>query len=201
MKSVYDFVVKPLNSRYNNKKIINGKELLINTSIYNHEFTSREAVVKSLPIIGETNVKVGDIVVVHHNLFRRWHNVRGEEKNSYGYFNKENYFVSKDQVFLIKRNKKYIAVDGYCFVKPIFSQDKFNVSKEQPLKGILKHADTKAKSFGLKEGDLVGFSPFDEYEFVLDGQRMYRVMTQFITIKHEYQGDEKEYNPSWAQGG
>jgi len=53
----------------------------------------------------------------------------------------------------------------------------------------------------LQKEDLVGFSPDDEYEFVIDGQRLYRVMTQFITIKYEYQGDEEEYNPSWAQGG
>ena len=32
-----------------------------------------------------------------------------------------------------------------------------------------------------------------------NGKRLYRVMTQFITIKYEYQGNEEEYNPSWAQ--
>ena len=37
-----------------------------------------------------------------------------------------------------------------------------------------------------------------EYEFVVDGEKMYRVMSQFITIKYEYQGNEEEYNPSWA---
>ena len=30
-------------------------------------------------------------------------------------------------------------------------------------------------------------------------KRLYRVMTQFITIKYEYQGNEEEYNPSWAE--
>ena len=47
--------------------------------------------------------------------------------------------------------------------------------------------------------DLVGFTPFSTYEFIVDGQRQYRVMTQFITIKYEYQGNEEAYNPSWAQ--
>ena len=49
------------------------------------------------------------------------------------------------------------------------------------------------------KNELVGFTPFSKYEFVLNGNRLYRVMTQFITIKYEYQGDEKEYNPSWAK--
>ena len=51
-------------------------------------------------------------------------------------------------------------------------------------------------SFNL--GDLVGFTPFSKYEFVVDGERLYRVYSKFITIQYEYQGDEEEYNPSWA---
>jgi hypothetical protein len=65
---------------------------------------------------------------------------------------------------------------------------------ERPLVGIVKHTDGRA------EGDrLVGFTPFSTYEFIIDGRRLYRVMTQFITIKYEYQGNEEEYNPSWAK--
>ena len=47
--------------------------------------------------------------------------------------------------------------------------------------------------------ELIGFTPNSEYEFIVDGERLYRVLSKFITIKYEYQGDEKEYNPSWAQ--
>ena len=50
----------------------------------------------------------------------------------------------------------------------------------------------------INNGDLVGFIPDIEYEFIIDGERLYRILTQFITIKYEYQGDEEEYNPSWA---
>ncbi len=38
-----------------------------------------------------------------------------------------------------------------------------------------------------------------EYEFNIEGQRLYRVPTNQITIKYEYQGDEEEYNPSSTQ--
>ena len=41
--------------------------------------------------------------------------------------------------------------------------------------------------------------PFSTYEFIIDGKRLYRVMTKFITIKYEYQGKEEEYNPSLAE--
>ncbi len=62
----------------------------------------------------------------------------------------------------------------------------------------MKCADKSLINNGIKNGDLVGFSPNDEYEFIVDGEKMYRVMSQFITIKYEYQGTEEEYNPSWA---
>ena len=201
MKSVYDFVVSPIKSRYNNTKKIGDKELVVNTEIFNHQFVSREAIVKSIPLIGETNIKVGDKVILHHNVFRRWHNMRGEEKNSRSFFDEETYFISEEQIFLYKsEDTDWRASKGYCFVKPIVSKNNLDTNIEEPLIGVLKYLDNGLETTGLQKDDLVGFSPDDEYEFVIDGQRLYRVMTQFITIKYEYQGNEEEYNPSWAQG-
>ena len=202
MKSVYDFVVSPIKSRYNNTEKIGDKELIVNTEIFNHQFVSREAIVKSVPLIGETNIKVGDTVITHHNVFRRWHNMRGEEKNSRSFFDEETYFISEEQIFLYKsEDTDWQASKGYCFVKPIVSKNNLETNIEEPLVGVLKYLDDSLEATGLQKDDLVGFSPDDEYEFVIDGQRLYRVMTQFITIKYEYQGNEEEYNPSWAQGG
>jgi len=82
MKSIYGFIIKPYKERYDNIRKINNKELIINTSIENHSFVSKKAVVVSTPIAYETNVKAGDVLYVHHNIFRRWYNQRGEEKNS-----------------------------------------------------------------------------------------------------------------------
>ena len=84
---------------------------------------------------------------------------------------------------------------GYCFVAPIKSKNKINTDKEQPLMGVVKYTDGT-----VKEGDLIGFRPNSEYEFIIDGQKLYRLLSKFITIKYEYQGDEEAYNPSWAQG-
>ena len=39
-------------------------------------------------------LKKGDEVIVHHNIFRRWYNMRGEEKNSSTHFKDNLYFVS-----------------------------------------------------------------------------------------------------------
>jgi len=192
MKSVYNFVVTPVKSRYNNTKDIEGKELIVNTEIFNHQYVSREAIVKAIPTVGDTDIKVGDKVVVHHNVFRRWHNQHGIEKNSRSYIDEETYLVQPDQIFLYK-DTEWQAQKGYCFVAPVKSTDKLSVDKEKPLVGIVKHTDGT-----VNKGDLIGFRPSSEYEFIIDGQKLYRLLSNFITIKYEYQGDEEEYNPSWA---
>ena len=194
MKSVYNFVVTPKGERYNNIKKVGDSELILNTEIFNHQYINREAIVISKPIIGDSDIKAGDTVIVHHNIFRRWHNVKGVEKNSRSYFNESTYFISPDQIFLYKRNKEWIVPKGYCFVKPLKTIDQFNIESEKPLQGIVKYSDGT-----VEVNDLIGFRPGNEYEFIIDGERLYRVLSNLITIKYEYQGDEEAYNPSWAQ--
>ena len=194
MKSVYDFVVAPKGSRYNNTKKINDKELILNTEVFNHQHVNRKATVMSVPLIGETDIKPGDDVIVHHNVFRRWHNIHGEEKNSRSYFDEDTYFITPEQIFLYKRYWEWKAPKGYCFVQPIKDNDMFSMEPEKPLMGIVKYTDGT-----VEEGDLVGFRPSSEYEFIIEGKRLYRVLSNLITIKYEYEGNEEEYNPSWAK--
>jgi hypothetical protein len=196
MRSVYNFVVTPKGERYNNKKKVGDSELILNTEIFNHQFVNREAVVVSTPIIGDTDIKKGDTVILHHNVFRRWYNVKGVEKNSRSYFNESTYLVNYDQIFLYKKNKNWLCPKGYCFVKPLKATNKFNIKQEKPLQGIVQYSDGT-----VNVNDLVGFTPNSEYEFIIDNQKLYRVLSKFITIKYEYQGNEKTYNPSWTQSG
>ena len=195
MKSVYNYVVKPKGGRYNNSKKVGDKDLILNTEIFNHQYINRQATVISTPIIGNTNIEVGDDVIVHHNVFRRWHNQHGEEKNSRSYFKEDTYIISQDQIFLYKTFWQWKTIPGFCWVKPIKNFNKLDIDQEQPLMGIIEYADK-----GFNKGDLIGFTPSSEYEFVINGQKLYRVLSKFITIKYEYQGNEETYNPSWAQG-
>ena len=192
MRSVYGFVVAPKGERYNNVKKVGDSELIINTEVFSHQHVNREAVVKSVPIATKTNVKVGDTVIVHHNVFRRWHNQYGVEKNSSNYFNDDTYIVYADQSFAYKNSNVWKPLKGFCFIQPLKEDDEFLAEKEK-LVGIVKYSDGT-----VKEGDLVGFLPMSKYEFVIDGKRLYRVQSNLITIKYEYQGNEEEYNPSWA---
>jgi hypothetical protein len=190
MKAYKDFIISPIGERYNNSKKVGDKELVLNTEVYNHQYVNRLAKVIATPLLFQSPVNVGDEVIVHHNIFRRWHDVKGREKNSRSYWKENKYLISEDQIFLY--NKK--AMPGFSFVKPLEAIDDFNIKRERPLMGVIKYSDgTFAKE------ELVGFDPVSTYEFIIDGERLYRVLNKFITIKYEYQGNEKEYNPSWAQ--
>ena len=194
MKPLYDYIVKPLGDRYNNSiEVEGGKSLILNTEIFNHGYINRKAVIVSTPIDNVHNLQEGQEVIVHHNLFRRWNNVKGVEKNSRGFLNEDEYLANPDQIYMYK-TLGWQCVSGYTFVKPLKNKDKFSVEVERPLIGIVKYSDGT-----FLPTQLVGFRPSSEFEFTIDGERLYRVMNNFITIEYEYQGDEEEYNPSWAE--
>ena len=193
MNAYKDYVISPIGDRYNNSIRVGEKELVLNTEVFNHQYINRHAKIIATPLLFQSPLNVGDEVIVHHNIFRRWHDVRGKERNSRSYWKEDKYIISQDQIYLYKKDN-WIAMPGFSFVKPLKSSDKLTNDKEQPLIGIVKYTDG---CFNKEE--LVGFTPNSEYEFVINGERLYRVMNKFITIKYEYKGNEEEYNPSWAK--
>ena len=202
MKAINSYIVKPVGKRYNNSIDVDGKELIVNSSIEDHKYVNRLAEIISLPAFGETELEVGDIVLVHHNVFRRWYDVKGREKNSKSYFQDDKYFVQPDQVYAYNRHtnwsrfkeRTWKPLEGYCFVQPFVEELSMNRKIEHPNKGIVVYGNEE-----FNKGDVVSYTPFSQYEFVLEGKRLFRVQNKFITIKYEYQGNEKVYNPSWAQ--
>mgnify|MGYP003112547222 FL=1 len=201
MKSIYNFLVKPLKTRYNNVLKVNDKELIINTNIEDHKFVSKRAIVINVPIAFKTNIKPGDEVIVHHNVFRRWYDMKGAERNSAMYFKEEQYFCTIDQIYMYKKNGEYKPNLDYCFVKPVVNKDKFNVDKEKPLTGVMKYTNNKLKSLGVNNEDLINFSPYSEFEFLINDQRLYCMKSNDIVINHGRKENEEEYNPSWAKSG
>jgi hypothetical protein len=198
MRGLYYFIVKPVESRYKNTKNIGDKSLITNTENFTHQNVNRNAIVLAVPKDIDTEIKIGDEVIVHHNVFRVWKDIRGVEQNSKSYFKDDQYFVQQDQMYLYKQNNQWKSIDDYCFIKPIHSLNKLDIGNEQPLIGVLKYTNNSKYLKKLNIGDLVGFTPRSEYEFIINGERLYRVLTKAITIKYEYEGKEKEYNPSWV---
>ena len=195
MKSLYQFIVKPFDNRYDNVKKLDDKYLIINTSIEKHLFVSKKAVVVSTPAAFKTKIKIGDIVYVHHNIFRRYYDIRGVEKNSSTYFKDNMYFCNVDQIYMYN-DKCHL---NYCFVKPIVNKNELDVNIEQPNVGIIKYTNSPLEALKIKPGTLVTFTPNSEFEFIINDERLYCMKSNDIALIHEHTGNEKEYNPSWAK--
>ena len=197
MKSLYSFIVKPLNERYDNIQKVDDKTLIINTGIENHRFVSKKAAVVSTPAAYTSKIKVGDELYVHHNIFRRWYDQKDRERNSSTFFKDDLYFVSPEQIYMYNL-KPHL---DYCFVKPLKNQNLLENRKEQPNVGVMKYSNSSLEALGITPGTLITFTPNSEFEFIIDGERLYCMKSNDIALTHEYQGNEKENNPSWAKGG
>ncbi len=200
MNSVYDFIIKPLGERYNNKVNIDNKELIINSSISDHKFVNRLAKVVSIPLAIKTNIKINDIVIVHHNLFRRYYNMKGESVNGSKYFKDDLYFASESQIYLYN-NDIWNTNKDFCFIKPLQENNEFSVEKVKKNVGILKYGNSSLEVLGITTGDVVGFKSNREFEFVVDKQLLYCMESNDILIKYEHEENQREYNPSWAESG
>ena len=196
MNSIYDYIVKPLGERYNNTKKVGNKNLILNTKIENFKVINKKAIVISTPTGHELPIKKGDIVYIHHNVFRKYYNMKGKQQNSRSYFEDDMYFCSPDQIYLYERNNKRYSFLDRCFVKPL-SSSKLG---EKTLKniGVIKYGNKLLSKLGVSENDIVSFPDKRNWEFVVNGELLYCMKSKDILLKHERQGNEKEYNSSSA---
>ena len=199
MKSVYDFIIKPVGKVYDNSIDVDGKELLLNSSIEKHKFVNNKAIVVSTPLAFDTPIEEGDEIIVHHNIFRRYYNMKGKEVNSSKFFKNDLYFCQIDQIYLYKKIYKWYAFADRCFAMPLENNNDLELDKEQKLVGILKYGNKSLEALKITPGDVVGYTPYGEFDFIVDDQRLYCMKSNDIVIKYEYQGDEIENNPSWAK--
>ena len=199
MNSVYEFIIKPVGNRYSNELTVGDKKLIVNSSISNHKFVNREAEIVALPLAFKTKLKVGDKVIVHHNLFRRYYNMKGKSVNSTKYFKDDLYFASPDQIYMKRTKDSWETLNEYCFIKPVVDKSSSSLKKLKECIGIVKHSNSTLEALKIHKEDLVVFKKNREFEFLIDNEVFYCMESNDILLKHGRKGNETEYNPSWAK--
>jgi hypothetical protein len=186
MRSPFYFIARPINGkRYDNTRDLGGVEFIVNTSEEDHKFSNRYAEVVELPLGYSGPISPGDILLVHHNVFKYYNDMKGRHKSGKSFFKDDSFFIEPDQFFMYKTGSTWNAYDRYCFVKPIPATDSY-IKKpftNEPLMGTMKYPNDYLKSKGVNSGDLICFTPDSEYEFTVDGEKLYRVFDHQITIK------------------
>jgi hypothetical protein len=198
MRSLYDFIVEPLGDRYDNTKKIGDKDLVLNTKIESWKFVNRYAKVLQTPLAIKTPIKKGDTIIVHQNIFRRFYDMQGKQKNSRSYFKDNMYFVAIDQIYLYKNTSEWISFGDRCFVKPIKNSNPLLNRKEDPCVGILKIGNSSLEALKINPEDMIGFTPGAEWEFMINDERLYCMKSNDIVIKYGNKKNKREYNPSWT---
>jgi len=199
MNCLFDFIVKPVGEKYNNTIKIENKDLIVNTKIENWKFVNRLAEVVQTPLAFNAGIKKGDKVIVHQNVFRTFYDMRGEKKKSRSFLKDDLHLCAFDQIYLYN-NGLWNTVGDRCFIKPIKNKDELETKKELSLVGILKYGNSSLEALKITPGDIVGFTPNSEWEFVIEDELLYCMKSNDIVIKYECKGNEEEYNPSWAKG-
>lgn len=186
MRSPHYFIARPANSsRYNNVKDIGGVDIIVNSSEEDHRFSNRYAEVIEVPLNYDGPIRIGDTLLVHHNTFKFYNDMKGNRKSGKSFFRDDIFLIEPDQFFMYKRDGKWHSYDRYCFVKPIPPM-KYYVDKhisEEPLVGIMMYPSENLMKNGVMQGDMVCFAPDSEYEFNVDGEKLYRMFESHITVK------------------
>ena len=180
------FIVKPLNGRrYDNIKNIGGIDFITSVSQEDHTVSNRYAEVISTPVNYSGEIVPGDILLVHHNVFKIYYDMKGREKSGASYFKDDLFFIEDDQFFLYNHDNKWKSHSKYCFIKPIETKESIikKNCKEEPLMGIITYINDELISLGLSVGDEISFEPDSEYPFTIEGEKLYRMFTNNIAIK------------------
>lgn len=184
MKSPFYFIVKPMEGkRYDNTKDIGGIEIILSTSEEDHKFSNRYAEVVELPLGYEGPILPGDTLIVHHNAFKFYNDMRGRRRSGKSFFKDDLFFIEPDQFYMYKQDGQWKPYDKYCFVKPLPAIDSYikKPFSEEPLMGVMKYPNEYLISQGVNAGDVVCFSPDSEYEFNIDEEKLYRIYDHQIT--------------------
>lgn len=178
MISPFYFIVEPVGGKSYDNVRDNG--LIVSSSKEDHKATNRFAIVINVPMGYNGPVKIGDTVVVHHNVFRSYFDMKGREKKSFSYIINNTYYLEMDQFYLFKSDGgEWQANPPYCFVRPL-KKEQISELKEIGIEEALVGEIAYSNSFDKKT--LVSFQPDSEYEFKVDGEKLYRMFDKNICI-------------------
>ena len=185
MRSPYSFIVTPVNDRrYDNLKEISGMQFVTSVSEEDHTASNRFAIVVETPINYKGPITKGDTLLVHHNVFKFYNDMQGRRKSGRSHLKDNLFLVDPDQFFMYKKKDKWKAWGKYCFIKPAPPQESyiFKSSKEEPLFGTIKYINQQLLDLGVKEGDSISYVPESDYPFTVEGEKLYRMFTNNITM-------------------
>lgn len=167
MRHPLRFVVRPSGKRYIDRKVIGGVDMVSSSSIEHARDVNRVGVISKTPLLYKGPLEEGYEVILHHNVFRDVYNQQGEFRHSNKRLFEDNFLVDDNLIFMYREEGgEWKCNLDYCFVKPC----------GRPLRGSLEYSNI------LPKGTPIGFTPESEYEFLVDGETLYKMRESDIAI-------------------
>lgn len=189
MRSPFYFIVEPLDGkRYDNTRKFGEVDFVISASQEDHTVTQRQAIVVATPAGYTGPIQDGDMVLVHHNVFRKWYNMKGEESDSFSLLREGTYFLDDMQFYAYKHDGKWNAVGQYNLVRPILKVHdgfQFDTDKYVEQVGEMVYPSEYMVGIGIAPGAKIGFKEDSEYEFRIDDEILYRIQDNRIVINYD----------------
>ena len=186
MKPINELLITPKEgNRYDNQSRLGDGKLIVNTSIESHTHVNRVGIVEETPIDYEGPIRVGDEVILHHNVFRIYYDMKGDEQSGPCHFFNDFYLVPEDQIYFYASNKdEWKSTGEYCFIEPIEKKqgDVLTLEKNEELKGKITHDNKYLNNIGIFNGNIVSFHPDVEYEFRVEDKILYRVKNERVCM-------------------
>ena len=126
MKSPFYFITRAYNGRrYDNVKSIGGIDFITSTSEEDHKASNRYAEVIETPLGYEGPIRNGDTLLVHHNVFKFYNDMKGRQQSGKSFFKDDLFFIDEEQFFMYKQDGEWHSYDRYCFVKPVPTSESY----------------------------------------------------------------------------
>lgn len=170
MMSPHGFVVSPLGGKlYSSQTISSSLGLNVSNGIDDGKSSNRFAVVISIPSYYSGDISVGDTVLVHHNVFRKYNDYDGIERFSVDFFGDNMYLIKEDQIFAYSVDDGWVTTDQNILVEP----------DDNELFGTVAFSND---SVLFKPGDKIVFTPESEYEFYIGGSLFYKMTSEDVCM-------------------
>ena len=107
--------------------------------------------------------------------------MKGREKKSFSHIKDNIYYLELDQFYLYKsEGGEWNANPPYCFVRPV-NKEQISQIEEAGIKEALTGEIVYSNCFD--RGSIISFQPDSEYEFKIDGEKLYRMFDKNICIE------------------
>lgn len=169
--SPFEFIIQPKGGKAHVHNIGQGG-LILNTNFDDASSSNRIGVIESIPPWYDGDMTEGDEIIVHHNVFRKYNDFKGDERFSQDFFG-HGYTCPIDAIFAFRRDgSDWKCIDENIFVLP----------KKEENVGVV---DIVGDDTSHLKGVEIMYTPHSKYAFYIEGVKYFKMKKHNVCLVKE----------------